>query len=115
MLRGSLVGKSIPIQGVIQPIPAPITRENTPRPISTMCSGSQSKDIEPSVAISKAGNRPPPVDPITILFPFLPCNRLSIYDQPMTGRAVDDSLVQKCQSSHMAAVYHERESYSACW
>ena len=101
MLRGSLVGESIPIQGVIQPVPAPITGEDTACPISSMCRRSQSKHIEPSLHISEAGNRPPPIGPITILLPFLPCNRLSIDDQPRTGRAIGDSLVQNRQGSHM--------------
>lgn len=100
MLRGGLVGEAIPIQRIIQPIPAPITGKNAARPIPTMCRRGEPKYIEPRSGIAEAWNRPPPVDPITILFPFLPCNRLSIDDQPGTGHAFGDSLVQNRQVTH---------------
>jgi hypothetical protein len=101
MLRGSLVSEPIPIQGVIQPVSTPITGEDTACPIPPMCRRSQSKHIESSLAISEAWNWPSPVGPITILLPFLPCNPLPISDQPGTGRAISDSLIQNGQGSHM--------------
>ena len=79
-LRFGLTGKSITIQGLVQPIPAPITGKDTPRPISTMCRRRQPQNIEPSVTVSESWNRTSPVDPITVLFPFLSRNRLSIQD-----------------------------------
>ena len=100
MLRFGLAGESIPIQRVIQPISAPIPGEDPSRPIASMCRRSQSQHIEPSVAVSKAGHRPSPVGPITVLLPFLSCNCLSIDDQPRTGRAIGDSLIQNSQGLH---------------
>lgn len=99
-LRFGLIGESIAIQRLIQPISAPITGKDTSRPISTVCCGRQTQDIESRLVISKSWHGTPPVDPSPVLLPFLSCNRLSIHDQARTGRAIGDNLVQTCQSSH---------------
>ena len=104
MPGGRLIGEPKLVEGGIQPVTAPVTRENAPGSVAAMSGGSQTEDIEACRGIAETGDRPTPVNPVAILPPFFLGDRLSIGHEAGTGRARGDALIEDCERLHRGGV-----------
>jgi hypothetical protein len=100
MGRGRLIGKSMPIQYFIQPIPASIASKNPSCPIPAVSSWSKSQHIQPCARVAEARDRTSPIGPVQELAPFCLCDPTPIGHKPCAGRAIGNRAVQNNQRLH---------------
>lgn len=100
MSRGRLIGKSMPTQCFVQPIPASVAGKYPSCPIPTVSGWSKSQHIKPCVRVAETRDRTSPIGPVHKLAPFCLCNRAPIGHKPCTGRAIGNRAVQNNQRLH---------------
>ena len=103
MLGKCLIGKTVMMQGFVQPVPAAISGKDSAGSISSMSGGSKAEDIEAAVRITESRYRPAPVRPVAELLSLCLGDRLPIGDEARTSRAVGDSFVQHREGTHRPA------------
>jgi hypothetical protein len=100
MGRCRLIGKSMPIQRLVQPIPASITCKHPSCPIPTMSGWSKSQHIKPCARVAETRDRTSPIGPVHKLTPLCLCDPTPIGHKPCAGRAIGNRAVQNNQRLH---------------
>jgi hypothetical protein len=89
-----LGSKSGIVQGPVEKVAGTISGKHASSTVSTMSSGSQSKNKQAGVRITKRRYRFPPIIPVDVCAPFYGGNGFAMPDQPRTSLAFDDCMVQ---------------------
>jgi TalC/MipB family fructose-6-phosphate aldolase len=104
--RLRLVGKSVAVQRVVEPVSTSIAGKDSPGAVAAMRRRRQADDEQTGGGIPKSWHRTTPVDPFTILTAFHRRDSFPIGHQPGTVSALSDRLIHCSQRAHGRGVYH---------
>ena len=91
------VREARPVQGAIQPLPAPVPGEHPPRPVPPVGRGREAHDQEARVRVPEPGEGSTPILPVAERRPLLMGDPLAVRDEPRALPARDDPGVQRIE------------------
>ena len=101
---GRLVGKTEVIESTVEPVSRPVAGKNPPRPVSSVCGGSEADNQYLRVRRSEAWDRSSPIVPVAESSDFRAGNVFAVYHQAGAAPAVDNISLgcQLCHSSGLS-------------